>query len=187
MQTNGGEEYVNSMMKSFLDQKGIEHQISCLYTPQQNGIAERKHRHLVETALSLMIEASIPAMFWYHATFLINRMPCKWLDNKSPYQILFGENAAIHNLNVFGTAIYIHVSGLTIKISCKLDQVSLFFFGFAMGYKGGICYDIHSRKFIISWHVIHDKDVYPFKQFFGTNGVDLGVSQRSNQNRIAIW
>lgn len=136
-----------------------------------------------------MIETSIPTVFWYHAcsyaAFLINRMPCKGLDNKSPYQILFGDNVAIHNLKVFGTAIYPYLKPYNQnKLQARSSQFA--FLRFAMGYKGVICYDIHSRKFIISRHVIHDGDVYPFKLASGTKGVNSGISQKSYQKYIAI-
>lgn len=128
-------------MKSFLDKKSVIHQVSCPYTPQQNGLAERKHRHMVETALNLMIDVSILATLWYHTwsyvAFLINRMPCKVLDNRSPYQMLFGENPTIHSLKVFGTAIYPYLRPYnTNKLQIKSSQ--FVFLGFAIGYKGVI-------------------------------------------------
>ena len=84
---------MSKMFVTFLESKGIIHRISCPYTPQQNGIFERKHRHLVETTLTLMSEANMSPSFWYHAcsyaSFLINRMPSKVLQMKSPHQMLF--------------------------------------------------------------------------------------------------
>ena len=80
---------MSKLFTSFLESRGIVHMISCPYTPQQNGLAERKNRHLIETALTLMSEASLPSTFWYHscsyATYLINRIPCKILGMQSPY------------------------------------------------------------------------------------------------------
>lgn len=76
LQSDGGGEYISHMFKEFLASKGIVHQLSCPYTPQQNGLAERKNRHLIETALALLTTAKLPLMFWFyvvtHATFLIN-------------------------------------------------------------------------------------------------------------------
>lgn len=65
---------------------GTHHQISC---PQQNGRAERKHRHVTETGLAMLFNASAPAQFWVDAVFIINRLPTKLLDNRSPYHLLF--------------------------------------------------------------------------------------------------
>ncbi|CAM8909147.1 unnamed protein product [Rhodiola kirilowii] len=60
---NGGE-FFNNKLNSFFKSKGCIHQSSCPYTPQQNGLAERKHRHILEIARALMFEASLPKKFW---------------------------------------------------------------------------------------------------------------------------
>ncbi|KAF3679503.1 putative chalcone--flavonone isomerase-like [Capsicum annuum] len=65
--------------REFMTHQGIIHQTSCPYTPQQNGIAERKSRHLIETARTLLIESHVPLRFWgdvvLTSCYLINRMP----------------------------------------------------------------------------------------------------------------
>lgn len=57
--------------------------IRCFWPSQQNGLAKMKHKHLVEKILSLMSEAHLFQMFCTHATFFINRMPCKSLGMRS--------------------------------------------------------------------------------------------------------
>lgn len=88
-QFNGGGEYMSREFKEFLARKGITHMVSRPYTPQQNGITELRHRHVIETTITLLTKASLPQRFWYHACshaiLLINRMPSKCLDLKSPY------------------------------------------------------------------------------------------------------
>lgn len=90
------------MFVDFLDAKGIKHMVSCPYTHQQNGFAERKHRH-VEITVTLMTKASLPVQFWLHAyshaAFLINKMPCRVLNMKSPYLMVIGQKSDIQNLN----------------------------------------------------------------------------------------
>lgn len=54
LQTDSGGEYVSSRFENFLKCKGISHMLSCPYTPHQNAIAEMKHQHIVETAITLM-------------------------------------------------------------------------------------------------------------------------------------
>lgn len=93
LQSDGGGEYVSKQLQSFLISKGTVHQKSCPHTPEQNGLAERKHRHLIETTITILQNAKLPASFWTHAVqtsvYLINRMPSVILQNKSPYEILF--------------------------------------------------------------------------------------------------
>ena len=67
---------------------GILHRVSCPHTSQQNGIVERKHRHLVETGLALLAHSSLPLRYWDEAfltaCYLINRMPSPVLNNLVP-------------------------------------------------------------------------------------------------------
>lgn len=76
-QTDGGTEY--KQLKEFFNKKGIIHRTTCLYTSEQNVIIERKHRHIVETGLSLLTNSSLPKIFWPEAfciaVNLINRLP----------------------------------------------------------------------------------------------------------------
>nr|GEX83687.1 hypothetical protein [Tanacetum cinerariifolium] len=71
----------------FFCEMGIIQQTSCEHTPQQNGIAERKHRHLLNVARSLMFQEEIPLRFWFEclltAVYLINRLPTSILNGRA--------------------------------------------------------------------------------------------------------
>ena len=77
--SDSGGEYMSSEFSSFLSSKGIIHQKSSPHTPQQNGIAERKNRHILETVRSLLVEALVQPKFWceaaHTAIHIINRLP----------------------------------------------------------------------------------------------------------------
>ena len=77
--SDNGKEYVNNIFGQFLQSLGIIHQTSCPYTPEQNGVAERKHRHLIETVVTLLHQSHLPVSFWVEAlataNYLINRIP----------------------------------------------------------------------------------------------------------------
>src|SRR5690606_24744027 len=92
--------------KSHLAKHGIVHQTSCPYTPQQNGVAERKNRHLMEVARSMMFHSNVPKRFWSDAVqtacYLINRVPTKILKNMSPFEVLNKNKPHIDHLRVFG-------------------------------------------------------------------------------------
>ena len=91
IRSDNGREYFSKTLQFFFDEKCVIHQSSCTDTPAQNGIAERKNRHLLEVTRSIMFSAKIPKYLWgdalLHATYLINRMPSKILDFKTPIDV----------------------------------------------------------------------------------------------------
>jgi hypothetical protein len=111
-------EYLKKGFNAYFQQNGIIHQTSCVTTPQQNGIAERKNRHLLEVARSLCFAMHVPKRFWgdaiLTAAFLINRMPSRVLHQfKTPLHTLSQHHSLPSLLNippkVFGCTCYIHV------------------------------------------------------------------------------
>lgn len=106
LQSNGGGEFLSNAFKEFLGTKGILHFISHPNTLQQNGLAEMKHRYLIEIAITMLSFALLPCKFWscvvIHAAFFINRMSCKGLHMVSPFKKLFGKTLDIAHLKVFG-------------------------------------------------------------------------------------
>ena len=77
-------------------QCGILHQTFCVDTPSENGVAERKNRHLPETTRTLLFQMHVPKHFWANtvstACFLINKMPSSVLNWATPYHQLFPNN-----------------------------------------------------------------------------------------------
>jgi hypothetical protein len=104
IQSDWGGEYEH--LNSFFSKIGIAHHVSCPHTHQQNGSAERKHRHIVEVGLSLMAQASIPLKFWDQAflaaTYLINRIPSRVIKNMTPLNKLFQQQVDYNSLHTFG-------------------------------------------------------------------------------------
>jgi histone deacetylase 1/2 len=106
IQSDWGGEY--EKLNSFLQKIGISHRVSCPRAHQQNGAAERKHRHIVEVGLALLANASMPLKFWDQAfltaTHLINLLPSKVIQFEVPATRLLGETPDYNSLRVFGCA-----------------------------------------------------------------------------------
>ncbi|KAG9442251.1 hypothetical protein H6P81_018105 [Aristolochia fimbriata] len=89
-QSDGGGEFLSHKFQDNVSTSGIHHLVSCPYTPQQNGLVERKHCHIVEMDLALLAQASMPKSHWDSAfaitTFIINRLPTPVLQSKSPFE-----------------------------------------------------------------------------------------------------
>ncbi|KAL4571517.1 hypothetical protein LXL04_018277 [Taraxacum kok-saghyz] len=104
---NGGE-FIK--LATYLQQHGISHFTTPPHTPEQNGIAERRHRHIVETGLSLLHHANLPLTFCTHAfqttVHLINRLPTPILYFKSPYDKLHNTPPTYQKLKHFGCLCY---------------------------------------------------------------------------------
>jgi hypothetical protein len=84
----------------------IIHQTTCPYTPEQNGLAERKHRHIIELALAIMSRASLPPIYWDEifssVVYLINILPSLSNSGKIPYTDLFHKSLDYSLLRVLG-------------------------------------------------------------------------------------
>lgn len=113
VQTDGGGEFTSKPFTNFLRHHGIAQQISCPHTLQQNGVVERKHRHIVEMGLCLLSQSHLPSSFWVEAfstaVFLINRLPMPQLRNMSPYEKLLNRAPNYRFLKVFGCTCFPHL------------------------------------------------------------------------------
>jgi len=79
LRSDNGTEYMSKDMSKYLHSNGIVHQTSCVGTPQQNGVSERKNRDLLEKTRAIMLQMNVPKHFWSYgiltAVYLVNRLP----------------------------------------------------------------------------------------------------------------
>ncbi|GJY05612.1 putative RNA-directed DNA polymerase [Tanacetum coccineum] len=162
---NGGEFTSNNML-NFYNEKGILLETTCPHTPQQNGVVERKHRHLLETARALMFDANLPKQFWGEciltAAYVINRLPSKVIKNKTPFELLMNQKPDYEFLRVFGCLAYFT------NTNTKGDKFEErgkpgVFLGYLTGTKGYKILDLETRKIIVSRNVNFYEQKFPFK------------------------
>ncbi|CAI7730296.1 unnamed protein product [Closterium sp. NIES-54] len=89
LRSDRGGEYMGKDLESFLEDKGITHQLSVAYTPQQNGAAERLNRTLIDLSRAMLAHAQLDHTWWgaavQYANWVKNQMGSKGLEGKSPY------------------------------------------------------------------------------------------------------
>nr|GEX36976.1 hypothetical protein [Tanacetum cinerariifolium] len=107
---NGGE-FRNKEMNDFCSQKGIKREFSNARTPQQNGVAERRNRTLIEAARTMLADAKLPVTFWAEAVntacYVQNRVLVNKSQNKTPYELFNGRAPAIEFLKPFSCHVMI--------------------------------------------------------------------------------
>lgn len=119
-------------------------QWTCPYTPQQNGVPERKNRHLLGMTRTLLHESSVPSRFWAEAistaVHLINRIPSSKLQHQTPYFRMHGIHPSYNHLHTFKCVCYVHLPLLK-RNKLTAQSVKCAFLGYAMNQKGFLSYD----------------------------------------------
>ena len=174
VQTDWRGEY--QKLNTFFQRIGINHHVSCPHAHQQNGSAERKHRHIVEVGLSLLAHASMPLKFWDEAfltaTYLINRLPSKVIHHQTPLERLFGHKPDYLNLRTFGCACWPNLRPFNAK-KLQFRSKQCVFLGYSTMHKGFKCLDVAEGRVYISRDVIFDETVYPFSKLHPNAGARL--------------
>ncbi|GJV37021.1 putative ribonuclease H-like domain-containing protein [Tanacetum coccineum] len=89
---DNGTEFKNSVMNQFCEMKGIKRELSVARTPQQNGVAERRNRKLIEVAITMLVDSKLPTTFWAEAVntacYVLNRVLIIKPHTKTPYELI---------------------------------------------------------------------------------------------------
>jgi transposase InsO family protein len=164
IRTDCGGEFTSNQFNQFCASKGMIHQVSCPHTPQQNGVAERKHRHLVQCALALLSQSTLPMSYWSYAistaAHLINKLPTPNLSNKSPWETLYHTLPDFTYLKTFGCQCFPLLTPYTAhKLYPK--TAPCIFLGYPTHSKGYYCLDPTNLRLYVSRHVLFNESTFP--------------------------
>jgi histone deacetylase 1/2 len=161
----------------FLNENGIVHRLICPHTHHQNGVAERKHRNIVEKGLCLLAHSSLPLKFWdaafSTAVYLINRVPSASIGGEIPYTKLYKSDPDFSFLRVFGCACYPFIRPYN-KSKFDFHSEECVFLGYSSQHKGYKCLAA-SGKVYISKDVLFNEVRFPYNSLF-SNQADCSSS-----------
>jgi transposase InsO family protein len=109
-----GIEFYNKMFQNFLDKKNIKHELTCVYTPKQNGVVEKDNRMILESTRSMIHWSNVHPKFWGGAThtvmYLFNCIGNQMLvDSMTPYQMKYKVKLSIIDVQIFGSSAYVQI------------------------------------------------------------------------------
>jgi hypothetical protein len=139
LRTDRGGEFTSHLFSLFCNEGGIKHYTTTPYSPQQNGVVERRNQSIVEMARCLLKTMQVPPVFWGEAVstivYLLNRSPTKALNNKTPFEAWDGKKPRVSHLKNFGCVAFVKHTGPGLK---KLSDRSskMVFIGYESGTKG---------------------------------------------------
>ncbi|KAH9752645.1 hypothetical protein KPL71_014775 [Citrus sinensis] len=160
LRTDNGLEYCSKEFEDFSKYKGITRHRTVTYTPQQNGLAERMNRTIIERVRCMLLNANLSKGFWAEAVtttaYLINRSPSSALGFKTPQELWSGKPQDLSNLRIFGCPAYAHLK------QGKLEPraVKGYFLGYPEGIKGYKIWTLNGKpsRILISRDVTFDEE-----------------------------
>ena len=167
LRSDNGGEYLSNEFKAYLKSKGIHHELTVPHCPEQNRVAERMNRTLMEMARSMMAHARLPDRYWVEAVdaaaYIRNRTSTSSIKGfKTPYEVWSGEKPNIEHLKVFGCIAYSHIPDSQRQ---KLDKkaVKLRFVGYCIQSKGYRLLDEKTSRVFIRRDVIFNEQDFGHK------------------------
>lgn len=165
IRTDNDTEFFQQECKVFFASLGIIHQSSCPYTPQQNCLVERKHRHIVDVARCLKFQAFLPrdigVLVFLLQSILSTATPL--LSNKTPFEMLFLTPPSYSHLKVFGCLCYATTLPRGDKFAARADICV--FLGYSNTQKGYRLQNLLTKRFFVARDVVFQETSFPFARF----------------------
>ncbi|KAJ7976200.1 Retrovirus-related Pol polyprotein from transposon TNT 1-94 [Quillaja saponaria] len=161
LRSDRGGKFTSNEFNIFCETQGIHRPLTVPRTPQQNGVAKRKNRTILNMARCLLKSKNMPKEFWAEAVscvvYLSNRCPTKGVENQTPQEAWSGKKPNVSHLRIFGSIAYAHVPD---QERSKLDDrsVKYVFIGYDSNSKWYKLYNPRNGKIIVSRDVEFNED-----------------------------
>jgi transposase InsO family protein len=161
LRTDRGGEFNSDEFAEYCERLGIKHFRTAPYTPQQNGVVERRNQTVVGMARSLLKSMGVPSRFWGEAVttvvYLLNRAPTKSVSGATPYEAWHGRKPSVHHLRTFGCTTHVKKIGPgQTKLADRSQQ--MIFIGYETGSKAYRFFDPEGKKLVISCEAVFEED-----------------------------
>jgi transposase InsO family protein len=185
LRSDQGGEYTSGAFIRYCKNNEIQQQFTVPHTPQQNGVAERKNRTLVECARSIIKGKNISNGFWAEAisttVYLKNRSATKILENKTPFESFYGYKPEVSHLRIFGSKAFSHIPKEDRR---KLDAkaIKCIFIGYCTKYKAYKMFDPNNHKVFASRDVLFHENVDEVRKAYDCDVWNLPKENEENDN-----
>ena len=154
LRSDRGGEYLSQAFLDYLRDNGILSQWTPPYTPQHNGVAERRNRTLLDMVRSMMGKADFPKSFWVYSletvVYILNRVPSKSVE-VTPYEIWTNKKPYLSYMKVWGCPAYVKQT-ISVKLEAKSDKC--LFIGYPKETMGYQFYNTLEQRLLVSKHAI---------------------------------
>lgn len=158
LRSNRGGGFISDEFTNFYNQNGIKRQVSTPRTPQQNGIAKRRNRSIIDCARTLMIQKNVAQTYWREAVsttiYVLNRVQLKKDTNQTLYELWFGYRPTVSYFIIFGSKCFILKDERNGKFDSKGEGI---FLGYSTKSKAYKCLNKVTNKMIESTNVHVDE------------------------------
>ncbi|GJX44518.1 putative ribonuclease H-like domain-containing protein [Tanacetum coccineum] len=186
---DNGTEFKNAKLIELCGEKGIKRDYSNPRTPQQNGVAERKNRTLIEAARTMLADSKLPTMFWTEAVstacYVLNRVSITNPHNKTPYELISGKVPQISHLKPFGCQVTIlNTSDYLGKFEGKADEGYLV--GYASNSKAYRVYNLPTRVVDEALNLIFLEDSHQFQELVMSVPQDHAPDSKVDVSQVIV-
>lgn len=161
LRTDRGGEFNSAEFIKFCEENGIKRQLTTAYTPQQNGVAERKNRTLMNLVRSMLSARQVPKVFWPEAVnwanYVLNRSPTLAVKDVTPEEAWSGVKPSVHHFRIFRCVAHMHIPDAQRR---KLDDKSkrCVLLGVSEESKAYRLYDPATKKVVTSRDVVFSEN-----------------------------
>ncbi len=160
LRSDGGGEYFSNEFSEYLKEHGIQRKYSCSYSPQQNGVVERKNRHIVEITHAMLNEKNLPNYFWAEVlatvVYIMNRTPITTIHGMTLKEKFTGKKPDVLHLRVFGSIAYVHIHDEK-RSKVNLKAKKCIFIRYSL--EQNRCFNLAIQKLQVNRDVVFDEMV----------------------------